>query len=303
MSNNDDLNEMRLLACAGPEKIQGLITSLVSRYIEEHKLIDNCLFKPSIPQIAANLDSVKDVKFDEIKWIVLNGCGDQCVNKILQNNGAKPFFISSVSKLLKSLNIVLTKECSTIEGITPHIPKIAEELINQLKEYIVETSKSTDILIKKEFHPEYSEIKEYIYTKFKFKVPFKEKGLFYSWNDTWVHFDGELVWMGISDYLQQNLSDILMIQLPKVGEKFEQMDAMATLESSKTINEMLTPFSGEIIIINETLNENPELINSDPYGKGWICAMKPSKIEDERENVMNPQEYFNQMEEKVAEHK
>jgi glycine cleavage system H protein len=289
------------LPCAGTEKVQGIIAALVTRYCEENNVLQNAKFSPSLVQLAADLQLVKNNQ-EEIagyKWIVINGCGEQCVNKILINKAIKPYYITSVNTLLKETNITLQKSLKTQELLSL-IPVLVDQLIKDFNAFESSLSNKKN-QEEHEFSPEFNETKVYTYTKFKFKVPIREGTLYYSWNDTWVYLDGDIAWMGITDFLQQNLSDILMVELPEIGKSFSQMDAIGTVESSKTVNEMITPFSGEVIKINNKLLDNPELINSDPYTKGWILAMKLTDYENEKENVMSGEEYFKEMQQKVLE--
>lgn len=301
MEEDKKASAIAIICCAGPEKIQGIISALISRYIEENELIEGAKFTPSLPQIAADLQVVKNKQQEiaEYKWVVINGCGEQCVNKLFLAKSIKPYYITSIANLLKETNITLPKN-PKIQEIFENIPTLATQLIKNINAY--EKSLSVNKTQQEhEFSPVFNETKIYTYTKFKFKVPINEGTLYYSWNDTWVYLDGDIAWMGITDFLQQNLSDILMVELPELGKKFSQMEAIGTIESSKTVNEMITPFSGEIIKINKKLLENPEFINSDPYTKGWIVAMKLTDYENEKENVMSGDEYFKEMEQKVLE--
>lgn len=82
--------------------------------------------------------------------------------------------------------------------------------------------------------------------------------------------------VGISDHAQQELTDIVYLELPEAGRQVEKGEAMAVIESVKTANDIYAPISGEIVEVNEELVENIENVNSDPYGAGWMVAIKPS---------------------------
>lgn len=106
--------------------------------------------------------------------------------------------------------------------------------------------------------------------------------LFYTKEHEWAKADGELVLIGISDYAQDQLGDIVFVEMPEVGDSFNGGDEFGTLESVKAVSELYIPISGEIVEVNEELEDTPELINQDPYG-GWIIKVKPENMEELQE--------------------
>jgi glycine cleavage system H protein len=108
----------------------------------------------------------------------------------------------------------------------------------------------------------------------------------------WVKVEGDIGIIGISDFAQKEFGDIVYVELPSVGEKIKKGDACANIESVKAVDDIYTPISGEIIEVNEELENYPENINKDPNGKGWIIKIK---IEDKKEieNLMNNNQYNN----------
>lgn len=102
----------------------------------------------------------------------------------------------------------------------------------------------------------------------------------YTQNHEWAKPEGEAIKVGISDYAQDQLGDIVFVELPEVGDTFEKGDEFGTLESVKAVSELYTPIAGEVMAINEELADTPELVNTDPYGGGWMIAIKPSNSGD-----------------------
>jgi glycine cleavage system H protein len=100
--------------------------------------------------------------------------------------------------------------------------------------------------------------------------------LFYAKSDEWVRIEGDTATIGISDYAQDALNDIVYVELPEVGDTLEAGDQFGSLESVKAASDLYTFVSGEVIAVNGDLEEEPEIINSDPYGKGWILKIKLS---------------------------
>jgi len=107
----------------------------------------------------------------------------------------------------------------------------------------------------------------------------------------WTRDDGDNVTIGIDDYAQDQLGDIVFVELPEIGATFEKGEEFGTLESVKAVSEIYMPVSGEIIAINEALEEAPELINSAPYNDGWIIEVKPNDP-DEINTLMSSSEYL-----------
>ena len=87
---------------------------------------------------------------------------------------------------------------------------------------------------------------------------------------------GDPVEIGITDYAQGELGDIVYIELPKVGARFGKHDVFGTIEAVKAVSELFSPIAGEIVAINDRLDKEPALVNSDPYGAGWMIRIKPS---------------------------
>ncbi len=105
--------------------------------------------------------------------------------------------------------------------------------------------------------------------------------LCYSKEHTWVRVTGNRGTVGITDFAQQEMGEILYTELPDEGSQIEQGDIFGTLESSKTVAELFSPVSGEVISINKDLEEEPSLVNDDPYGKGWLMVLElddPSEL-------------------------
>ncbi len=117
------------------------------------------------------------------------------------------------------------------------------------------------------------------------------ENLYYTKEHEWLKVEGNTATMGITDYAQKSLHEIVFVDLPEVGRKVKQMESIGTVESVKAVSEIYTPISGEIIEVNTELNEKPELVNQDPYGKGWIAKIQPENLEKELKNLMAPQQY------------
>lgn len=100
------------------------------------------------------------------------------------------------------------------------------------------------------------------------------EGLLYSKDHEWITREGGTLKVGVSDYAQDQMGDIVFVELPDIGARFSQGEQFGTLESVKAVSELYLPVSGEIVGVNSALTDSPELINEDPYGS-WIVEVKP----------------------------
>ncbi|MEM2110748.1 MAG: glycine cleavage system protein GcvH [Candidatus Bathyarchaeia archaeon] len=118
------------------------------------------------------------------------------------------------------------------------------------------------------------------------------KDLYYTKEHEWIRIkSSDYVVIGITDYAQKNLHEIVYVDLPKVGLTFNQMDPIGTVESVKSVSEIYSPITGEIIKVNEKLVDSPELVNKSPYEEGWIAVMKPKDLDKEMKNLLSAEQY------------
>ncbi|MEM2009215.1 MAG: glycine cleavage system protein GcvH [Thermosphaera sp.] len=112
----------------------------------------------------------------------------------------------------------------------------------------------------------------------------------YSETDEWALLNGDVAIIGITDYAQKELKDIVSIELPEVGRKVKKGEEVGIVDSIKASSSYYSPISGEIIEVNENLLSNPEFINRDPYGNGWIFKLKVENP-DEYSSLLSPEKY------------
>ena len=110
--------------------------------------------------------------------------------------------------------------------------------------------------------------------------------LLYSEDHEWIEVESNLCRIGITEFAQGELGDIIFMELPEVGLEVSKGDSVGTIEAVKTVADVYSPINGEVIEVNLSLEDNPELLNNDPYGDGWIIKIKPS-------NEINASEYLN----------
>jgi glycine cleavage system H protein len=114
--------------------------------------------------------------------------------------------------------------------------------------------------------------------------------LFYTESHEWAKVDGNKATVGITDYAQHELGDIVYIELPEVGREVKKGEVFGSVESVKAVSDLYSPLSGKVIEVNDELSSHPEFINQDPYGKGWIIKIE-IKDEKERNKLMNAESY------------
>ncbi len=117
----------------------------------------------------------------------------------------------------------------------------------------------------------------------------------YSPTHEWVKMDGDLAVVGISDYAQDALGDIVFVELPVVGMKLDKGDSFGVVESVKAASDVFAPIGGEVESINETLTESPDVVNHDPLTGGWMIKLRPSKL-DEYDQLLSAETYRQKIE-------
>ena len=116
------------------------------------------------------------------------------------------------------------------------------------------------------------------------------EGLKYSKEHEWVLVEDDVAIIGITEFAQGELGDIVFVELPEVGEKISKDDPFGSLESVKAVSDIFAPISGSVVEINDDLKENPETVNEDPYGDGWMIKVQMTDL-DELKDLMSSQDY------------
>jgi glycine cleavage system H protein len=117
-----------------------------------------------------------------------------------------------------------------------------------------------------------------------YEVP---EGLYFSKDFEWVKIEGDKIRMGITDYAQKSLREIVYAELPSVGTEVKQNEPFGTLESVKAVSDLISAVSGTIEEVNDEVQSKPETLNEDPFGKGWLLVVKPSNLQADLANIMD----------------
>lgn len=118
--------------------------------------------------------------------------------------------------------------------------------------------------------------------------------LYYTKDHEWLKIDGDVATIGITDFAQSELGDIVFIDIESVGDSLEKEEVFGTVEAVKTVSDLFMPLNGEVLEFNENLNDKPELVNNDPYGEGWMVKVKMSDA-SQLEGLMKHSEYQEQV--------
>ena len=119
------------------------------------------------------------------------------------------------------------------------------------------------------------------------KIP---DNLFYTKEHEWLKIDGDIAIVGISDFAQSELGDIVFVELPEINDNFSKDDVFGTIEAIKTVADLYSPISGEVVAVNENIESSPETVNKEPYDNGWIVKLKIND-KDEINTLLSPNEY------------
>ncbi len=122
-----------------------------------------------------------------------------------------------------------------------------------------------------------------------------QDNLKYTKDHEWILIEGDEATIGITDFAQGELGDIVFVEVETVGETLAKEEVFGTIEAVKTVSDLFMPMSGEVIEFNEELEGTPELVNQDPYGKGWIVKVKVSDI-SEMDSLLSSEDYKNMVE-------
>ncbi|HYX25563.1 MAG TPA: glycine cleavage system protein GcvH [Thermoanaerobaculia bacterium] len=112
----------------------------------------------------------------------------------------------------------------------------------------------------------------------------------YSREHEWIHVEDDICVLGITEFAQAELGEVVFVELPEVGQVFDTGDELGTIESVKAVAEVYTPVAGEVVEVNEAVTDDPELLNEDPHGEGWLIKLRFSSASDLKD-LMNAEQY------------
>jgi glycine cleavage system H protein len=228
----------------------------------------------------------------ESSLIVIDGCSTRCATKLAARLEAKVERKLLVSDAVKASGQALEPTLSLGPKGLALAQSIADELVSKLSAPAAAAEPAAEF----ETPAEYLVV---THDKFEFRIPVVD--YLFNENDVWVRVLDGAARVGISDYMQQKLTDINYFDAPRLDAAVEQFGELGSLESAKAVFEIISPAAGTVSAVNQAVIDNPGLINEDPYGAGWLVEMKLSGWPQDQELLLDPAAYAETVKRKAAE--
>jgi len=274
-----------VLPCSGLDKEAGSASRELALLLSER----------GVPLVCPVLFQRSGKKYEKLlgagRLVVIDGCKTGCASKLAADRGLKIAKKMTVTEAAKTLGVEAGKDPHLGEALRKLLPSLADELTATETETAPaggSTESAFDGAVR---------YREFSVDKFVFKVP--ESGYFFNENDCWARVERGRARVGVSDYVQQSASDMLFFEPPAIGAELSIFDEAGSLETSKTALDIISPVSGKVVAINQAVVDAPELINEDPYERGWAVEIELSDLEGDRELLMDSPAYFDYLKKKA----
>jgi glycine cleavage system H protein len=228
--------------------------------------------------------------------LVIDGCTTRCASKLAAEKGLKIARKITVAAEAKKRDTDLG---NSLRFGTVGL-KLVDELLTAILQEDAKKEEGEEGHEERAVFPISFDYETYMKDKFIFRLP--RSGFYFNENDCWAYIVGKVARVGLTDYAQKVLSDIMFFNPPAVGAEIEQFGELGSVESGKAVFEVISPVSGKITAVNEDLLAAPELINESPYEKGWVAELELTDIENDRELLLDFAGYFEIMKRKVDEY-
>jgi glycine cleavage system H protein len=224
--------------------------------------------------------------------IVIDGCATRCASKLATQVEAKPGQRVLVSDAVKASGEPLEASLHLGPGAMALAEAIVDEVMSALSAptALPETTVSWDAP---------AEFLVVVHDKYEFRIP--KEGYWFNENDLWARVNGNRARVGISDYMQQRLTDISYFDPPEPGAVVEQFGELGSVESIKAVFEIISPVSGTVVVANQAVWDSPELINEDPFGAGWLVEVELADWQQDKELLLDGPAYGKTVERKADE--
>ncbi len=274
-----------VLPCNGLDKCAGVISREVAV-----RLCENAKNEIICPVFYRVSETKYNKLAREHSLLVIDGCQTRCASRLAAEKNLKISIKVTVSEEAKNHNVELKNNLTLLENENTLIEIILNGLLSA-EDKIIPVPDKSDI----QYDFEYETFQE---GKFIFRVP-KNPEIYFNENDCWAYVIGNRARIGVTDFVQQNLSDILYVTPPSIGAGIDQFGEVGEIESSKSVFELVSPVSGKVISINETIEQKPELVNENPYESGWVAELELTDFESDKELLIGFDKYFEMMKKKV----
>lgn len=276
-----------VLPCNGLDKCAGCISREIALQICEES--DSAMICPVLYRTAA---ARYDALAKEKPLLVIDGCGTRCASKLAAEKGLKIAEKVNVTEAAREMGFTLGRDLRLGDGDYEAAAAISAAL---LKEIAGDGGAREGVAF-----PESLDYATYTKDKFIFRVP-RNPGFYFNENDVWAYVDGDKARIGVTDFVQKSLSDIMFFDPIALGAEIDQFDEAGSIESGKAVFEIVSPVAGTVTAVNDKLLEAPELINDNPYEKGWIAEIALADLEEDAELLCGFDGYFEILKRKVDE--
>lgn len=279
-----------ILSCNGLDKLAGSLTREIALQIAEQTGSE--IICPTFYRVA---DARYNKLAAEKPLLVIDGCGTRCAGKLAAEKELKIAAKINIAEESKKHNIEIGSGLRLGENELQLCKLLVDNFFKEELSKEASLEKTDQVSMPAEIDYEI-----YKKDKFVFRLP-KEAAFYFTENDCWVYVVGNKARIGVTDFVQQSLSDIMFFTPPDIGSEIEQFGEAGNIESGKAVFEIICPVSGVITAVNEDLLDYPEYINENPYEKGWIAELQLTDFEGDKELLMQFDEYIEIMKRKVDE--
>jgi glycine cleavage system H protein len=276
-----------ILSCAGLDKPEGALArevALLGAEATGSEIICPVLLNRSPARYRKELS--------ENALIVIDGCATRCASKLAAQTQAK------IERKVLVYNDVKTSALPIEPSLRlgPNGLALAQAIADRLIKDMNSQSAEAEPVVSWDAPTEFLTV---THDKFEFRIPAAD--YLFNENDCWVRTVNRAARIGISDYMQQRLTDIGFFTPPETGAEVEQFGELGSVESAKAIFEIISPVSGTVTAVNRAVVDNPGLVNSDPYGAGWLVQVKLESLEQDQELLLDGAAYSKTVKRKAAE--
>jgi glycine cleavage system H protein len=294
-----------VLACTGLDKAEGSVAREVAlRLAEEDGAEIVC------PVVLNRTPARYQKALAEERLVVVDGCATRCAGRLAASAGAKPSYMTQVSETMKRLDLGLAPGLR----LGPDGLELAAQIVDEIVTRDAAARQTAGEIAQGKDQPDADDgaageptgsnfpspgdFLVIVHDKYEFRIPLP--GYYFNGNDVWVQVAGNRARVGISDYMQQRLTDITYVDPRGVGTTVEQFDELGTVESTKATFELISPVGGTIVAVNSALEDAPEAINEDPYGS-WIVELELNAWKEDSALLSDGPAYAAEVERRAAE--
>lgn len=280
-----DAAGMVVLPCSGLDKEAGSASRELALILQEQGAAVVCpvLYQRSPKRYGKSLGAGR--------LFVIDGCKTGCAGKVAAERGLKIATRVNVTEAAKARGVKPGKDPRLGGALKELLPAIAAELLEVAPAGEAPPVEATELF----YEP--VEYRQFSVDKFVFRVPVS--GYHFNENDCWARVAGGRARVGVSDYVQQSASDVVFFEPPEIGAEVSIFDEVGSLETTKTALDIISPVSGKVVAVSQEVVEAPELINADPYERGWAVELELTEFDSDRELLMDCAAYFDYLQKKA----